>query len=411
MVTRSTSESVVIPAATFSRPDCRIALTFSARAWRSISSVEASGHHQLGDGIGHGQYLENSGAAAVARGAAAAAGGLEQLQVRYVLLAESGANQDVIRQVHRLATGITKAPDQSLGDDETHRRGDVEWRDAHVDQSGQGTGRVVGVQSGKHEVTGLRGLDRDLGRFEVPYLADHQHIRILSQECAQYGGERQPDTFIDVDLVDTINIDLHRILDAGDIALGGVEEVDGGVERDGLTAAGGPGNQDHAVGLVCGLAISLELPFGHADRFQAEVGGRSIENPDNHFLAEQRRHGVDPEVDGAVAGKLDFHPSVLGHSALGDIQGREYLEAGNDLVHQPFRRVDGIMQHTVDTEADPGLALIGLDVDIRGALANGILQDLVDKADDGGVNREVHARKNRPPQPRFRGRYREGPPR
>ena len=54
----------------------------------------------------------------------------------------------------------------------------------------------------KHKVTGLCGLDRDLGRFEVTNLTDHDDVRILTQERLERRCEGQADFRIDVDLVD-----------------------------------------------------------------------------------------------------------------------------------------------------------------------------------------------------------------
>jgi hypothetical protein len=78
-----------------------------------------------------------------------------------------------------------QAARQALCDDQGHRRGDVVGRDAHVHQARNGLRRVVGVQGGEHQVAGLRGLDRDLGGFQVADFADHDDVRVLAQEGAQ----------------------------------------------------------------------------------------------------------------------------------------------------------------------------------------------------------------------------------
>ncbi len=66
------------------------------------------------------------------------------------------------------------------------------------------------MQRRQHEVTGLGGLDGDLGGFEVTNLTHHDHVRILPQERFQRGRESQPDLGIDVDLVDAREIDFRR---------------------------------------------------------------------------------------------------------------------------------------------------------------------------------------------------------
>ncbi len=139
---------------------------------------------------------------------------------------------------------------QALRDDEAHRGGDRVGLHAHVDQARQGLRRIVGVQRGEHQVAGLRRLDGDLGGLEVADLADHDDVGVLAQEGAQRRGEGQAHLVVDVDLVDAGQVDFRRILGRGDVAILGVEDVEAGVERHGLAAAGRAGHQDHALRLA-----------------------------------------------------------------------------------------------------------------------------------------------------------------
>ncbi len=69
----------------------------------------------------------------------------------------------------------------------------------------------------KHEVTGQRRVDRDVGGLLVANLADHDHVGILPQEGAQRAGEGQPDLRLDVDLVDAADLVLDRIFRREDV--------------------------------------------------------------------------------------------------------------------------------------------------------------------------------------------------
>ncbi len=60
-------------------------------------------------------------------------------------------------------------------------------------------------------MTGLRGFDGNVGGFEIANLTDHDDVRILTQESLQCGGKGQAGLLIDVDLVDTRQVDLRRI--------------------------------------------------------------------------------------------------------------------------------------------------------------------------------------------------------
>ncbi len=75
--------------------------------------------------------------------------------------------------------------DQPLRQHEPERRGDDERLEVHVEQADDGPRRVVRVQRRQHQVPGERRLQRDVGRLDVPDLADHDHVRVLPQEAAQ----------------------------------------------------------------------------------------------------------------------------------------------------------------------------------------------------------------------------------
>ena len=54
-----------------------------------------------------------------------------------------------------------------------------------VDDPRRSTGRVVGVQRGEHEVTGLGDRQRDPDGLEVAHLTDEHHVGVLAQRRAQ----------------------------------------------------------------------------------------------------------------------------------------------------------------------------------------------------------------------------------
>src|SRR5699024_9856038 len=111
----------------------------------------------------------------------------------------------------------------------------------------EGFRRTVGVQGRQYQVTGLRGLDGDLGGFQVADLTDHDDVGVLAQKRAQRVGKRQPHPGVHLDLVDAFEVDFHRVFGGGDVAFGGIENVEAGVQRYGFTAAGGAGHQNHAL--------------------------------------------------------------------------------------------------------------------------------------------------------------------
>ena len=67
---------------------------------------------------------------------------------------------------------------------------------------------------------------------------------------ARSGGQPKvrPAFSFDVDLVDAGQVDFGRVFGGADVDAGFVEDVEAGVERHRLAAAGGAGDEDHAVG-------------------------------------------------------------------------------------------------------------------------------------------------------------------
>lgn len=102
------------------------------------------------------------------------------------------------------------------------------------------------MQGRQHQVTGLGGLDGNLGGFQIgsPH---HDDVGILAQEGAQGTGEGEPRLGVDLHLVDAGQVDLNRILGGGDVDLAGIEDVETGIERHRLARPCGPGDQYHAL--------------------------------------------------------------------------------------------------------------------------------------------------------------------
>ena len=95
-----------------------------------------------------------------------------------------------------------------------------------------------------------RGLDGDACRLQVADLADHDDVGVLAQDRAQ--GVRESRSrwpawtwtwLMPLELV------FDGVLDREELAVGPVEHLERRVERGGLAAAGGTGDENDAVGL------------------------------------------------------------------------------------------------------------------------------------------------------------------
>ncbi|MDR8938901.1 hypothetical protein FEP65_05820 [Burkholderia multivorans] len=96
-------------------------------------------------------------------------------------------------------------------------------------------------------MAGLRGLDGDVGRFGIADLADHDDVRILPQQRAQRGREREAGFFRDADLVDAVELDFGRIFDRADVVGIAIEHLQRAVQRQRLAAAGRARDEHEAV--------------------------------------------------------------------------------------------------------------------------------------------------------------------
>ena len=82
---------------------------------------------------------------------------------------------------------------------------------------------------------------------------------------------------------------------------------------------------------------------------------------------------------------LTLDSTVLGKALLGDVQVAHDLDPRDDPGDHPLRDARRLVQHAVDPEAHAHVALVGLEVDVGGALGDRLAEDAVDELDDGGV--------------------------
>ena len=84
---------------------------------------------------------------------------------------------------------LANPADQALSHQSARRGSHQEWLDPNIDQTGDGAGRVISVQSGEDKVTGQGCIDRDCGGFQVANFADHNHVGRLPKNRAQGRGK------------------------------------------------------------------------------------------------------------------------------------------------------------------------------------------------------------------------------
>ena len=265
-----------------------------------------------------------------------------------------------------------------------HGRGDHEGLDAHVDQTGDAADGVIGMQRGENQVTCERATDGDLHRLLVAHFPHHDHVRIAAQNAAQSGGKGQVDLRLHRDLDDAIQLVFHRVFDGHDAALLRVQLLEEGVKRGRLAGARGACHQNDAVWRGQQFADGGLRGGVQPDGLEVKLFARK--QSQRHGLSIHAGDGGHAHVDG-LSVQLQVDTAVLRQPALGDVQMRHDLEAGNQRgLEQPHvGRHRHLQQLAVHAVADSQVALQRLHVDVRGALFECFTEDLVHKVEHRGL--------------------------
>ncbi len=235
-------------------------------------------------------------------------------------------------------------------------------------------------------------LQRQLGGLRVADLADEDDVGVLAQDAAQAAGEGQAGALVHLHLRDAGDLHLDRVLEGDDVAVGGADLLDPGVQGVGLAGAGRAGDEDQALRLHQRGVDELELRGGQAGAVQPrDVVGRR-QQADDDLLAVQRRQGRDARLDRqAVDGELGA--AVLRAAPLGDVEPGDDLDAADGGGGGVARHGHDVAEQPVDAVADAQLAGLRLDVDVGGAGAHGVGEHDVDQPDDrrglDALDREV----------------------
>src|SRR5690606_30832886 len=119
-----------------------------------------------------------------------------------------------------------------------------------------------------------------------------------------------------------------------------------------LAAAGGPGNQDHALVQAQGAHVQLLLVRFVAQHIDAQLGAAGVEDTQNDLFAPQGGQGIHPEVDGLAARELELDAAVLRNAAFRNVHTGHDLDARGNAAGDVERRAGHFAQHAVLAVAD-----------------------------------------------------------
>ena len=238
-----------------------------------------------------------------------------------------------------------------------------------------------------------RGFDGNTTGFQIADFANHDDVGILPEKRLERRGEGHADVGAHQNLIDPEEVVLNGILSSHDIRVTGVDLGQRGVQRCRFSRARGSGDEHHAIRIGDRFHELAFGPWLDAEFFQVEREVALVENPQHHFLAEQRRQHAHAEVDDLLT-NLELDAPVLRDTALSNIERRHDLEARNQRRAHFQWRLHDFSQGTVNAIADTQLSLETLEVDVGSSLVYRIHEDGINELDDRRfINlRRQHAR-------------------
>ena len=216
--------------------------------------------HQGLERLGHGQQLIHTSAAVVPCHAALQAADSSKppvLASQIPRLDGLGQKPLLLARLIRHAAMGAQGAQQALRQHPQQRGIDEITRNAQFDQAGNGAGRIVRMQRGKHQVSGQRRLNRHIGCFQITNLPHHDDVGILPHQRAHAFGKTEIELRLHLRLVERRLDHFDRILDRGHIHLFGRHPLECGIQRRGLAGAGRTGNQHNAMRAFHELLPSL----------------------------------------------------------------------------------------------------------------------------------------------------------
>ena len=123
-----------------------------------------------------------------------------------------------------------------------------------------------------------------------------------------------------------------------------------------------------------------------------------VEQPQHHLLAPDRRRWWTTRMSSARPSIVHADLAVLRAAPLDDVHVGHDLDAADERRAHRAGQVEHVVQRAVDAEPDPHPVVLRLDVDVGGAVAQRLGDDLLDDLDDRrvvvGTSR---SRRGRPP--------------
>ena len=178
---------------------------------------------------------------------------------------------------------------------------------------------------------------------------------------------------MDLDLVDTFEAVLDRVLGSDDLGCRFVDLVECRVKRGCLTAAGRSGDEHHAGRAPNDAVETLQDMLRHPQRVERHQVGTLVQQAHHDSFAVLHRQGGHANVEGRVR-NLYREATILWQALLGNIEAAHQLQPGDQRAADAASLDDLLLQYAVNTLSHAQGFLVGFDMDIGGLDLYGIAE-------------------------------------
>src|SRR5262249_5333193 len=158
---------------------------------------------------------------------------------------------------------------------------------------------------------GERCLNRNLSRFEITCLADHDSVGVLAEKCAQDAREGETDPFVHRDLNYSLQVVLDRLFRCQQLGIEGVYFAQTGIKRRGFSRAGRARGYEDSIWPVDQFEQVIVDVIRHPEHLEIEIDGCAIEHAQDYAFAELSRQGGDAKINMAARDVL-LNATILG---------------------------------------------------------------------------------------------------
>ncbi len=237
---------------------------------------------------------------------------------------------------------------------------------AHGKKTRHGTSGVIGMDGGKEQMSGERGLNRNFGRFKVTNFSHHDDVRVLAENRAQAFSKRILFARFNLALVQALHFILNRVFERNNFCLMIVQAFQNSVQRGGLTASRWTSGYNHAVWTLNLFGQTLLGSCSEAQFFKIKRDGVRIQETHDHAFPKGGRNGGKTDINLFVLLE-NGKPAVLCLVCDIDFEAGDEFNATDEPL--PFFTLQFcyFLQNAVHAKTNYNAGFFRLNMNVRGS--------------------------------------------